>query len=379
MIHQPIEHGEGSRSVAFPGFVLGLLLFALAPTCGEAPPSKGTTRATRTVTEDGVIQLAGPTMGTSWSASLHHADESVVWEAILQAKLDEIEGALTTWDPNSELMRFNRWEVPSMEVKFEAGEHLANCYQLGSELHTRTGRAFDPTVLPLVRLWGFVGDRDRPMPTDAQIEEAREQSRYFGILGYGDDPPKHQIPKVPGLELDFSGLAKGYAADQLAALAQAQGCAGGLIEVGGEIRVFGARQGGGPWRVGIEAPAEHPGAPKVIGSVLAIDAGSPLQAVATSGDSRNRRTVGDFTFSHILDPRTGRPLVDPPASVTVVAPDCATADAWATALLVLGPEQGLPRAAAAGLEVCFQIRQEDGSFREVATPAYLSELLVERL
>jgi FAD:protein FMN transferase len=169
-------------------------------------------------------------------------------------------------------------------------------------------------------------------------------------------------------------VAKGYAADRLAVLAADFDCTGGLIEVGGEIRVFGERTDGGPWKIGVEAPAVRPGAPRVIGSILKIDPNGRFQALATSGDSRNRRTVDGFSFSHILDPRTGRPVVNPPASVTVVAPSCAVADAWATALLVLGPEQGLPLAVQAGLEVCFQIRIADGSFRTIASDGYTALL-----
>jgi thiamine biosynthesis lipoprotein len=179
------------------------------------------------------------------------------------------------------------------------------------------------------------------------------------------------VHKTRAVQLDLSAIAKGCAADSLAKLASELGCGGGLIEVGGEIRVFGEPAQGGPWRVGIEAPASRPDAPRVIASVLEIDPDNLfLQAVATSGDSRNWRTVDGVRFSHIIDPRTGRPVENPPASVTVVGPTCGIADAWATALLVLGPEVGLPLAVNHDLEVCFQIREADGSFREICSEGY---------
>ncbi|MAW62336.1 MAG: hypothetical protein CMJ94_16090 [Planctomycetes bacterium] len=373
MIQESIGHGEGRRKLAFPLFVLGLLLLAWAPSCGDAPtPTSAPTQGEQ------ALRLQGSTMGTTWSASLHGADPEVDWSAVIQAELDEIETALTTWNAESELMRFNAWRPDEVPAYFPAGEHLLDCFDLAWRYRFSTQGAFDPSIQPLVDLWGFGSERERPLPSEQQVNQAREQS-FLMFLGYGNYPPEDHIPKaVKGMELDFSAFAKGYAADLLVEIAGAEACRGGLIEVGGEIRVFGERSDGGPWRIGVESPAEHPGAPKVIGTVLAIEPSWNLKAVATSGDSRNRRTIGDYTFSHIIDPRTGWPLVDPPASVTVVAPDCATADAWATALMVLGPEEGLPLATEHGLEVCFQLRNEDGSYRELATEGY-EPLVAERL
>lgn len=377
MIRAHRANGEGRRKLAFPLFVLGLLLPLGTPSCGEAAPPPPTELKA-------ALRLQGPTMGTSWSASLHGADPKVDWQGLFQAELDRMEAALTTWDPNSDLMRFN---AAKSEYRIQH-ELTWKCMERAKQLAEWTGGAFDPTVQPLVTLWGFGEDRDLPIPTKEQIEAARAST---GVKNYRRDTPVGQgspeeaaldgspIRKlVEGLQVDLSGIAKGFAADELAELAKGMGCPGGLIEVGGEILVFGSRTDAGPWRIGVESPAAHPGAPKVIGTILAIDPSWDRKAVATSGDSRNRRTVGDDTFSHIIDPRTGRPVVDPPASVTVVAEDCATADAWATALLVLGPEEGLPLASEAGLEVCFQLRNPDGSYREVATEGF-EALVADRL
>ena len=379
MIPKQIEQGEGRRKLAFPLFVLGLCLLAWAPSCGEAPPP-----LPAEIQGEQALRLQGSTMGTTWSTSLHGADPGVDWQAVIQAELDEIEGALTTWDPKSDLMRFN-----AAEKDYEVEHELTwRCMELAQRAARATNSAFDPTIQPLVTLWGFGVNRDVPMPTEEQIQSAlaRTGAKHYSrayYMGHGgpEAAAKHGSPLrkgINGLQVDLSAIAKGFAADELVSRIFQEECAGGLIEVGGEIRVFGERSDGGPWRIGVESPAEHPGAAKVIGTVLAIDASWNLKAVATSGDSRNRRTIGDYTFSHIIDPRTGWPLDDPPASVTVVAPDCATADAWATALMVLGPEEGLPLAEEAGLEVCFQLRTEDGSYREVATEGY-EPLVAERL
>lgn len=365
MIPKLIEQGEGRRELAFPLFVLGLLLLAWTPSCGAEPsPPAGQSNE--------ALRLQGPTMGTTWSASLHGADPEADWQTLLQAELDKIEAALTTWNSESELMQLN-----AASEAFAVGPLVHSCLLRAQTIASATQGAFDPTVQPLVTLWGFGQERDLALPSQEMIADARSRMGWDGFAFSTLGGTVRVIKTVPGLQIDLSGFAKGWAADRLAKLVKETGCEGSMIEVGGEIRISGDRAEGGPWRIGVEAPAEHPGAPRVMETILSLRGGA-LSAVATSGDSRNRRTIGDYTFSHILDPRTGWPVEDPPASVTVIAADCATADAWATALMVLGPEEGLPLAEIAGLEVCFQMRMEDGSFRERATEGY-EALVAERL
>lgn len=360
MIRAHRVNGEDGLLAVFPFFMPALLaLLSVLGSCGDAhapsPP-------------DAVLRLQGPTMGTSWSASLHGADSSTPWQERLQDELDAIESALTTYRADSELMQLNAASRVETEEGFPVGEITWGCLLVAHTLAQATQGAFDPTIQPLVTLWGFGKERELPLPTETQIESALASTGWERFSVSFDS---RVVYKEEAVQLDLSAIAKGDAADRLAALANELGCGGGLIEIGGEIRVFGERAEGGPWRVGVEAPASRPDAPRIIGSVLEIDPGNPLlQAVATSGDSRNWRKVDGIRFTHIIDPRTGRPVESPPASVTVVAPTCAIADAWATALLVLGPEHGLPLAVDAELEVCFQIRQADGSFRSIASEGY---------
>jgi thiamine biosynthesis lipoprotein len=307
MIRKSTEQGEGRRELAFPLFVLGLLLLALAPSCGERPTP------TRTTANE-ALRLQGPTMGTTWSASLHGTPAGTDWQARLQAELDEIEATLTTWNPESELMQLNAAGQTQGEPGYPVSEITWGCLQLAHSMAQATGGAFDPTIQPLVALWGFGKDRELPLPTEAQIEAALA---ITGWDGFSVSFESRVVHKTRAVQLDLSAIAKGCAAD------------------------------------------------------LEIDPDNLfLQAVATSGDSRNWRTVDGVRFSHIIDPRTGRPVENPPASVTVVGPTCGIADAWATALLVLGPEVGLPLAVNHDLEVCFQIREADGSFREICSEGY---------
>ncbi|MCH2101465.1 MAG: FAD:protein FMN transferase [Planctomycetes bacterium] len=362
MTLEALELGEGKRKLAFPLFALGLLTLTWTLSCREDLPPD--------MSEEGqTLHLQGPTMGTTWSVSLHGADPKLDWEDLFQAKLDTIEDALTTWDPTSELMRLNAAGDP-----FAVGLIVQQALLRAQELAKDTDGAFDPTVQPLVTLWGFGKQREQPIPSEEDIEAALTHMGWDGYTLSTVEDTVRVIKTAQGLQINLSAFAKGWAADQVKMLAEEQGATGGLIEVGGEICLFGTRSDAEPWRIGIEAPAEYPGAPKVINQVLTLKTTQPWKAVATSGDSRNRRAIDDFAFSHIIDPRTGWPLADPPASVTVVARDCATADAWATALMVLGPVEGLSLARKAGLEICFQLRTENGSYREVATEGY--ELLI---
>jgi thiamine biosynthesis lipoprotein len=224
------------------------------------------------------------------------------------------------------------------------------------------------TVAPLVDLRGFGSDgRVEELPDEAAIRDALSRVGY-GRLAVRMDPPALRKAK-PSVAIDLSGIAKGYAADtvaeELQSLDSIRGC---LVEIGGEIRVRGHGPHKEKWRLGIEAPTADRRSVRL--RIALTD-----RALATSGDYRNFFEHDGVRYSHTLDPRTGHPVRHRLTSVSVVHHSAATADAWATALLVLGPEDGYELAERRGLAVCFMLR--DGEEIEERMTALFRDLTLE--
>jgi len=308
------------------------------------------------------LLLRGETMGTTWE--LRIAGEGLDTELRERARIEterrlaDIDRWMSTWNPDSEISRFNAAPgTAPFPVSFETAEVVALALDVG-----RAGQgAFDVTVGPLVALWGFgSGARPRSTPSDDEIEALRRQLGLDKLSVDRGDPSsgglirKHQA----GVQVDLSGIAKGYGVDHVVRGLRSLGREDFLVEIGGEIRAAGERPGGGPWRVAIEKPLDHG---RAIQEVIPLSD----RAMATSGDYRIFYREKGRRVSHTLDPRTGRPIDDDTASATVLAPDCATADAWATALLVLGPDPGLELARREGLAAMLLIRNPEGGIAEV--------------
>jgi len=308
------------------------------------------------------LLLQGETMGTTWEIRIAgkglDPDLRERARAETERRLADIDRWMSTWNPESEISRFNADDGRDpFPVSFETAEVV----DLALEVGRASEGAFDVTVGPLVALWGFgSGARAQSTPDDDEIEALR---RHIGPGTLEVDPGD---PDAGGLlrkreaevRIDLSGIAKGYGVDHVARGLRALGREDFLVEIGGEIRAAGERPGGGSWRVAIEQPLDHG---RAIQEVIALSD----RAMATSGDYRIFYREDGRRVSHTLDPRTGRPVDAGTASATVLAPDCATADAWATALLVLGPDPGLELARSEGLAAMLLIRDPAGGFREV--------------
>ncbi|MEM8710235.1 MAG: FAD:protein FMN transferase [Planctomycetota bacterium] len=280
-------------------------------------------------------------MGTSWKAVVlvPGGQSSARLGDVIQGDLDAVDRAMSTWKDDSDLSRFNRSDV---DEAVEVSDLTLDVVRLCRPWVEATGGAFDPTVGPLVRAWGFGSYEEVEAPSDEEIEEAR------GLVDFGaiEVREKALLKTRDGVELDVSAVAKGHAVDLAAASLIDAGCTSFLLEVGGEMVLRGQNSQGGPWRVGIDDPLPPEGsdpvhplnfAPRPPYARLALG----NHAVATSGDYRNVREVNGRIVAHAIDPRSGRPIDHDLASVTVVAATCAEADALATAALVLGPEAGL--------------------------------------
>jgi len=295
--------------------------------------------------------LNGPTMGTRWSALFHTAPglDPAPFRAALQAATDEVDAQMSTWKPDSDLMRIN---AAPPEVWVNVPMRLMAVLDSALEIGRVSGGAFDINVGDAVAAWGF----GPAAATEGAIRASMRDPRPATHEALELDVAVGRVRKHAPLTLDLSGIAKGFGVDRLAEVARDFGITDGLVAIDGELRALGLQPDGKAWTVAIERPDTVARAPHAI--IKLQDA-----AVATSGDYRRWVDVGHRRLSHTVDPVRGAPLAASPASVTVVAATCMAADAWATALMVRGSAEGADLARRHGLDALFLDRVGDG-FRE---------------
>lgn len=309
-----------------------------------------------------VQQLGGVTMGTTWSVQ-YLADAALPdLHPGLQAELDLVVNQMSTWEPESDISRFNRapadtWVVLPAELRMVLDHAL--------RLAQQTDGAYDPTVGPLVDLWGFGAPGAMPAPDADAIVEA---SARVGWHRLQVDAKRGAVHQPGDMRLDLSSIAKGHAVDRLSEALQAQGVTDYLIDVGGELRAAGSNAQGRPWTVAIESPRVHDSndgdATPHLRTVTLRDA-----AIATSGDYRRLADAQGKRISHEIDPRSGQPTEGILASVSVIRADAMDADALATALFVLGDVHGMDFAERQGIAAIFTLRSGNG-FKQRATAAW---------
>jgi thiamine biosynthesis lipoprotein len=233
------------------------------------------------------------------------------------------------------------------------------------DLARDSGGAYDPTVAPLVALWGFGPEATpRSAPPDA-AQIARAQHRV-GWERIELDRTRHRARKPEGMQIDVSSLGPGYAVDRIAELLRAQRIDAFLVELGGEMRAHARKPDGSAWRVAVERPDQVDGDSAEFDLVIALDHG----AVGSSGDYRVGFEHEGRRYSHTIDPRTGAPVAHSLAAVTVLAPTAMQADATAAALMVLGPDAGWQYAHARDIAAAFTLRDGDGRYRRRLTPSF---------
>ena len=335
------------RGVA--GFALGTPLFGLVA-CDLEPEEGGLTR------------FSGNTMGTTWSVSVAGrtagARDRHALKAGIDGALESVNALMSNWRTDSEISRFNRgaadaWRGVSPDTFTVIDRAL--------EVSRLSGGAFDPTIAPLVDLWGFGPDRaPHRVPPDARIEAALARTGFRHVRTRATTASLAK--RRPGLSIDLSGIAKGFGVDKVAAWLDANGIESYLVEIGGELRARGHAPQGRPWRVGIEKPTP-------LQRSLQRIVGLETAAIATSGGYRNFFESAGARFSHLIDPRTGEPVRHSLASVTVIAPTAADADAWSTALMVSGPDAGVALARRERIAALFLVGDGTG-WAEVSTPAF---------
>ncbi|MEM6792658.1 MAG: FAD:protein FMN transferase [Acidobacteriota bacterium] len=278
--------------------------------------------------------------------------------ALIERELAEVDRLMSTYRDDSEIARFNSWLETA---PFPASPATLQVIREAIALGELSGGALDVTVNPLVEAWGF-GPKDAlPEPPAAEVLEellARVGIEHLEV----DDSVGALRKKMPRLTCDLSSLAKGYAVDRVLLTLVESGLTDVLVEIGGEVRTAGVNLEGQPWRLGIERPAGARGEVQRV-----VELGN--EALATSGDYRDYREIDGRRISHLIDPRSGQPVTHQLASVSVLDSSCMRADALATALMVLGEDEGFELAEREGIPALFLVR-EGTDFVERPSPAF---------
>ncbi|AEI50983.1 FAD:protein FMN transferase [Runella slithyformis] len=292
-------------------------------------------------------KITGKAQGTTYAItfkgqqrafSAEHAD------SIFQV----IDRSMSLWDSTSGISRFNKitdWQ--------EVDEHFQNVLRKSMEVHRQSSGAFDPTIGPLSRAWGFIRTNDLPLPDDRTIDSLKQFIGLEKVMLDGNRVTKQH----PAIQLDFNAIAQGYTVDVIAAHLENKGILNYLIEVGGEVRARGKNSKGEDWKVGIEKPIQNEtGEQNELHSIVSLG----TMSLATSGNYRNFLEMDGKQLSHILNPTTGKPVAHSVVSVSVLAPTCTEADAWATAFTVVGKDKSLALAKQLDFELQIVFKGKQG-------------------
>lgn len=304
-----------------------------------------------------IARLGGDTMGTVWTARIVVADEAGAarWQALIEEELRKVIALFSPWDRTSEIARFNAAPPGTWALSDAFWTVLTRALDLGDE----TDGAVDPTLGALVDLWGFGAPGPRspllPLPTDEEVEKARSLS---GWMRMRLNVEARAAVQPGGLRLDLSGIAKGHAVDRISLRLTREGATSHLFEIGGELKGVGVKPDGRPWWVELEKPAGLD-TPRTIAALYDL-------AVATVSEARRQFVHGGQTYSHTIDGRTGRPVANGMVSVSVLHDSAMVADALATALTVMGPDEGPAHAEAAGIAAIMVHRSEDGLVEQMS-------------
>lgn len=315
------------------------------------------------------IRLTGNTMGTTYAITVVNTGN--IDAAALQQKIDQrlaaLNKSMSTFDPDSELSRFNA--IRSTTESVTPSADFLHVLQVAAHLYQLTDGAWDGTLDPLITLWGFgrAGGIQKP-PDETQIRQALLHVGFDRIVL---DDAGRLSKKDPAVTLDLASIAKGYGVDAISRLLGDDGIEHFIVEIGGEIYARGVRPDGTAWRVGINRPDKTADAREIYAVVHLAD-----QAMATSGDYRIFFQIGDHAYAHVLDPRTGKPVENSVVSVSVVAANCTVADGLATALMVMGPEKGIALVdTLPGVSCLIITREPDGTLKNHPSARFVMQLV----
>ncbi|HKK90451.1 MAG TPA: FAD:protein FMN transferase [Desulfobacteraceae bacterium] len=315
---------------------------------------------------DRSYRISGQTMGTFYNITIvaRKGFDARRCQKRIDAQLQMINQSMSCFDKTSEISRFNR-AAPRVGVKI-SGDFLA-VMEKADRLYTLTNGAWDGTVKPLVDLWGFgTAGELKIVPDRETIQKTLASTGFHHIDISGRTLKKRTTP----LSLDLGSIAKGYGVDKVASLLKQSGITRFLVEIGGEIYAAGKNGKGAAWKVGISSPEKNGPAGELYKTVSLQD-----KAIATSGDYRNFITLGDKTWSHIIDPVTGFPVENRVVGASVITGDCTFADGLATALMVMETDRGA--ALVNSLDNCeamIIVRDTKGQFQSILSDGFADYL-----
>lgn len=323
---------------------LFFLMLVLLNACDFAQQTEIEINKTKTL-------IQGKTMGTRYHVAIVHHKKIKVDEEILKTNIDNLllnlNQQVSTYIPNSQISQFNQSQNTDW-IKVDTD--FFNIVRTAQNISKVSQGAFDISISPLVNLWGFGVEKRDAIPKASQIQES------IALIGYQLlelNPDQQTLKKThSSLKIDLSAIAKGYAVDKVSDLLNARGFPNHLVEIGGELRVSGLSQADKKWRIAVEQP-------DLTTTIAQQGLEITNRAVATSGDYRNYFVEKGERRSHIIDPKTGYPIKHNLASVTVLHESTILADAYATALMVMGDQKGKIFTEENNLDVLMIIRNED--------------------
>jgi thiamine biosynthesis lipoprotein len=307
------------------------------------------------------VTFTGFTQGTTFVVRYFGNPDSSAVAAGIDSVFRLVNETASLYDSASIISKVNRNEPVALNPVFE------RLFRRSAEISLETGGAFDITVGPLVRAYGFYRKNKLPVD-DSKIDSLRRLVGYVKVALQDG----RVVKEDPGVMIDFNAIAQGYTVDLVAEFLEGMGLHDYLVEIGGEVRASGSKPGGEPWVVGIEQPAPNDSAAQVVQQKISL----ADRSAATSGNARKYFVRDGIKYSHTIDPHTGAPVHHSLLSVTVIASDCMTADAYATACMVMGLDKALQFIdSRPGTEAYFIYSDPSGEVKADFTPGFRKFLL----
>lgn len=312
---------------------------------------------------DTLVKFTGETQGTYYAVT-YFAKDGKNYQLGIDSLLHDFDLSVSMWLPQSIISKINRNEPDVV-----ADGHFLGNYELSKKVYEKTDGAFDPTVTPLVNAWGF-GFKDR-MHVDKKMVDSLLPLVGFDQVKLVDNKVVKNDSRI---QFDFNAVAQGYSVNLVVNFLKSKGVKACLVDIGGEVMAYGKKPEGSSWKVGIEKPKDNAAYGEGLKAIVKLE----NKALATSGSYRKFYEENGIRYSHTIDPKTGYPVQHSLLSVSVLADDCGTADAFATAFMVLGVDKSKKILEEnPGLEAYFIFSDETGNLKTFVTKGFRKIIIEE--